>query len=136
MSQTDTIKPVPAPNPETRAFWEACNNEQLTVQGCEDCGHKQHYPRLLCTSCRSSNLTQVPVSGRGTITSFTINRVPVSSAFAETLPYAVGMIHLEEGPCFMANIIDCDPETLHIGQSVVVLFETRGNQKLPQFRPL
>jgi len=129
------MKPAPTPSAETQPFWDACQRGELTVQLCEGCGHKQHYPRIMCGQCGSTALSQTPVSGRGTITSFTINRVPVSEAFKDDLPLAVGLITLEEGPVMMANLVDCDIDTLAIGQKVRVTFESRGEITLPQFTP-
>ena len=105
-------KPTPTPNPETQAFWDACNRGELTVQECTACNALQHYPRVRCNTCGANTLSQVPVSGTGTVRSFTINRVPVSAAFAADIPYAVALIELVEGPTMMANVIDCDPEQI------------------------
>ena len=135
-NSTDTSKPTPLPNPETQAFWDACLREELTVQLCGQCANKQHYPRALCHACGSKELSQVAVTGKGTIASFTVNRVPVSSHYAQDVPYAVALVNLDEGVTMMANVTHCDPETLQIGQRVHAHFETRGEIKLPQFRPL
>lgn len=128
-------KPTPAPNPETQAFWDACSRGVLTVQQCDDCHHRQHYPRLLCTACGSQKLEQVAVSGTGRVISFTINRVPVSAAYADDVPYAVALVQLAEGPTMMGNLTDCDLAALHIGMQVEAHFEARGEILLPQFRP-
>ena len=129
-------KPAPCPNPETQPFWDACERGQLTVQRCSNCNNIQHYPRVRCTNCRSTELSQVPVGGTGTVRTFTINRVPVSAAFKADLPYVVALVELVEGPCMMANILNCAPEQVHIGMSVSVLFEQRGEVHLPQFQPI
>lgn len=131
----DVAKPVPTPNPETQPFWDACAKGELSVQCCATCGHKQHYPRLLCTACSSTEVAQIPVSGKGSIASFTVNRVPVSAAFAPDVPYAVALVELEEGPTMMANIATDDLDALHIGMAVEVHFEERGEISLPQFKP-
>ena len=128
-------KPVPLPSAETRAFWEACARDELTIQRCRSCGHPQHYPRVLCSACHSGDLATERVSGNGTIRTFTINRVPVSEAFAADVPYVVALVQLEEGPMLMSNITGIEPEAVQIGQGVTVCFETRGDQQLPQFRP-
>lgn len=133
---TSPPKPAPVPNPETRAFWEACARGELTVQRCENCNNLQHYPRVRCTSCRSDQLKQVAVSGTGTVRSYTINRVPVSAAYAPDVPYAVALVELAEGPTMMTNIVGCDPEQVHIGLPVKVTFESRGDAQLPQFTPV
>lgn len=131
-----TPKPVPRPNPETQPFWDACQRGELTLQRCSTCNHLQHYPRVRCTSCQGNALTQEPVSGAGVVRTFTINRVPVSEAYKADLPYVVALIELVEGPCMMANLLDCAPERVHIGMPVTVTFESRGDVMLPQFIPI
>lgn len=133
---TTSLKPEPRPNPETQPFWDACTRGELSVQQCSSCKNIQHYPRVRCISCQSDELSQVPVSGTGKVRTFTINRVPVSPAFKAEVPYAVALIELTEGPCMMANLVDCDLETVHIGMPVTVTFEARGEVQLPQFRPV
>lgn len=134
MSET-TGKPLPVPNPETQAFWDACCRGELTAQQCNACNALQHYPRVHCTACGHKTLSQVPVSGTGTVVSFTINRVPVSEAFAAEVPYAVALVELTEGPTMMTNIVDCELEQIHIGMAVTATFEARGELQLPQFKP-
>lgn len=132
---TDPTKPAPRPNPETQPFWDACERGELTVQRCNNCKNLQHYPRVRCTSCQSTELSQVAVNGTGSVRTFTINRVPVSAAYAGDLPYVVALIELDEGPSMMANILHCDAEQVKIGMAVKVTFEPRGDVQLPQFMP-
>ena len=91
---------------------------------------------MLCTACGGDDLELVAVSGRGVVRSYTIIRRAVSSAFDADVPYVVALIALAEGPCMMANVINCDPEAVHIGQAVEVAFETRGELVIPQFQPV
>ena len=129
-------KPVPTPNAETRAYWQACNEGRLLIQHCQACGQLQFYPRLVCTRCASASLDWIEASGRASVKSFTIIRRAVSPAFEADVPYVVALVTLEEGPTMMANIVDCDPERVTIGQSVQVLFERRSETMVvPQFRP-
>ena len=45
-------------------------------------------------------------------------------------------VELEEGPRVMTNVVDCDPDTVHIGQAVEVTFHDTGQgSALPRFRP-
>jgi uncharacterized OB-fold protein len=47
----------------------------------------------------------------------------------------VAVIELQEGPKMMANIVNCDPENVEIGDPVGINFEERDGQKIPQFEP-
>lgn len=133
MSMSD--KPLPHPTADSEAFWAACNQGRFTVQQCGACGTAQHYPRGLCTSCGSHDLSMVVASGRGEVFSFTINHRAPRPAFAENGPYVIALIDLAEGPRMMMNVIGCDPSDVHIGMMVRIVFEDRGEMKLPQATP-
>ena len=135
-------KPLPVANAETRPYWQAAANQQLLIQKCKDCGHMQFYPRLICTECSSRAVEWHAASGRGNVKSFTIIRRAVSAAFEADVPYVVAIVALEEGPTMMSNIVECDPERVHIGMAVGVIFEQRLDEAgaasvvVPQFRPM
>lgn len=127
---------LPVPTPETADWWEGCRSGRLLIQRCSDCGAHQFYPRAGCTSCSGGSLEWVDAAGVGTVTTFTICRVPVAEAYAGDLPYVVALVLLEEGPTMMSNIVECDPETVRTGMLVEVVFEPRSEDiSLPQFRP-
>ena len=54
------------------------------------------------------------------IASFTVVRRAVSKAY--DAPYVVALIDLAEGPRMMSTLVDVDPESVAIGQSVTVAF--------------
>ena len=66
------MKPVPVPNADTQAFWDACNDDRLLFQVCEDCGHTQFYPRAICTACESRNLDWRDSAKRGIVHTYTL----------------------------------------------------------------
>lgn len=130
-------KPLPLPNPDTRAYWEGCKAHQLLVQTCNRCGHAQLYPRSLCRRCHAETLTWTPSSGLGTVYSFTVVRRAPSKAFKEDLPYVVAIVELAEGVRMMTNIVGCPPERVEIGLAVRVLFEDVSDTiSLPKFEPV
>ncbi len=44
---------------------------------------------------------------------------------------------LEEGVTMMTNIVDCDFDSLAIGQAVeLAFFDTENGQKVPVFKPV
>ena len=52
-------------------------------------------------------------------------------------PYVVAFVTLDEGPTMLSNIVDCDPETLAIGQAVRLLFKpSDGEFPVPVFTPV
>jgi len=85
----------------------------------------------------SERVEWIQSSGRGTVVTFTICRLPVAEAYAADVPYVVALIQLEEGPTMMSNIVQCDPESVVSGLPVEAVFETWTDEiTMPQFRTL
>ena len=113
-------------------WFSACAEGRLLIQRCEDCGHYQFYPRVICSSCASSNVQWVEASGKARLTSFSVVRRAVSRAYEA--PYVVALVELQEGPRMMSNIIDVDPQTVRIGAPLSVRFESWSDEvTLPVF---
>jgi len=106
-----------APGELDRAFFEAAARGELLYQHCPSCGHRQFYPRLLCTACGGEPAWAV-ASGRGAVHTFTIVRQNGQAPFKDELPYAVAMVELEEGVRMMGNVTDCPVESVRIGMRV------------------
>jgi uncharacterized OB-fold protein len=131
--------PAPAPvvNPETAPFWAATAEGKLLITHCDDCGQYTWYPRFFCAHCWSTNVTQTPAAGTGTIYSFAINRRGLRDYAADGVaPYVVAYVELDEGPRVLTNIVDADPESLAIGDRVSITFDDTGQgSALYRFRP-
>jgi uncharacterized OB-fold protein len=139
MIQERTL-PAPAPVvlPEVKQFWDATAEGRLMLPRCADCGTVIWYPRPYCPADASLNITWFEASGRGTIYSFTVNRRGTADlpAYRDAGTYVLAYVELEEGPRMMTNIVDCDPESVKIGQQVRVVFHDTGQgTALPRFRP-
>jgi uncharacterized OB-fold protein len=48
--------------------------------------------------------------------------------FRDWIPYVVALVDLEEGPRVMTNIVDCEPDAVHIGLPVRARFETVSDE--------
>ena len=84
---------------------------------CVDCGAKFFPPREVCSECKSRNLKLHEFSGRGELYSFTtLYQAPLG--FEGGVPYAVGMVKLDEGPMIEAQLTDVNPGDLKIGLRV------------------
>lgn len=128
--------PLPVITPETKAFWEGCKKRVLSIQRCRACGKLRWYPKPMCPSCSSLDVEWVPVSGRGTIYTFTIPHQPVHPAFANRVPYVVVVVDLDEGVRFLSNLVECPLEEVKIGLPVEVVFHDMNDEiALPYFRP-
>jgi uncharacterized OB-fold protein len=138
MTETVAAKPLPTPAPiinsETKPFWDAAAEGRLLLPRCNECQVVLWYPRAFCPECSSFDISWFEATGRGTIYSYTINRR--GQGDYRDLAYVVAYVELEEGPRVLTNIVDCDPETLSVGQSVEVVFHPTSNgAALARFRP-
>ena len=88
---------------------------------CTGCGKVYFPPRLVCSHCRGRSFQKTTLAQQGTIETFTIIRV-APSGFGDQAPYAVGIVTLADGVKVTAQIVDCAPESLHIGDPVRLEF--------------
>jgi uncharacterized OB-fold protein len=120
--------PDPIPSAETQPFWDAARAGKLLLRHAVTTGRAHWYPRSLCPFTGEATEWR-EASGRGTIYSFSVMR-------RATPPYVMAYVTLMEGPTVMTNIVECDPDTIRIGDAVSVTFVTsEGGFALPVFRP-
>lgn len=129
-------RPQPVADALTRPYWEAARARRLDLPRCDACGRWHFYPRSVCPHCGAGTITWAPVSGRGRVYSATqVQRAP-SPAFAESVPYVVAIVALDEGPHLMSTIVGCEPAAVTIDMPVRVDFLDIGDATLPVFRPV
>jgi uncharacterized OB-fold protein len=127
--------PTPLVNVETKQFWDATAEGKLLLPRCNACSTVIWYPRAFCPECSSFDISWIQASGRGTIYSYTVNRR--GQGDYRDLAYVVAYVELAEGPRMLTNIVDCDFETVRVGQEVELVFHPTGSgQALPRFRPV
>ncbi|MBT2208024.1 MULTISPECIES: Zn-ribbon domain-containing OB-fold protein [Actinomadura] len=126
----------PVVNPDTEEFWKATAEGRFIGRRCDDCGSAMWYPRPICPFCHSSNTRWEDFTGRGTVYSFSVVH-RAGGEWKGVTPYVLAYVELEEGPRMMTNIVDCDVESVAIGDEVEVVFEDTGHgSALPRFRPV
>jgi uncharacterized OB-fold protein len=124
--------------PEVKPFWDATAEGRLVLPRCQDCQTLIWYPRPFCPACGSLKIEWTEASGRGTVYSFTVNRRGTADLpqYRQVGTYVLAYVELDEGPRVMTNIVDCDPDSVAIGQRVEVVFHDTGEgTALPRFRP-
>jgi len=132
-------KPIPTADPITAPFWASAKAHALEIQRCNSCGNALFYPRGLCPTCFSSELTWQPISGKGVVHAFTIVYRHPSPAFQADIPYVVALIELDEGVRMMSNLVGvpADPEHVKVGLPVEIVYEDINDEiTLPKFRPV
>ncbi len=98
------------------------HDQRYRLEGtiCNRCGAKFFPPREVCTECKSTDMRVHVFDGHGELYSFTILH-SAPQGYEGQLPYAVGMIKLDEGPMLEAQITDTNFDDLKIGQRVEVV---------------
>ena len=130
-------KPVPVADDLTGPYWEAAKESKLAIQRCQGCSRYYHPPVAICSNCHSEDLSYQPVSGGGTLYTFTITHDARTPAFAALQPYAVVWVELDEQPglMVMTNMPDTGLKDVRIGERVQVYFdEIASGIRIPQFR--
>ncbi len=132
----DYSKPLPIITADSGPYWSAAKEHRFAMQRCTDCGTFRFPPTNACWSCLSTNVEWAPLSGRGTVWSFTVMHQLYYKGFADDLPYAVVVVELEEGPRIASNMVDCERDDIRIGMAVQVVFDDVTPEiTLPKFRP-
>ena len=131
MSTPHQDRPLSAPivDAATEAYWKAACERVLRLKRCTACGKNHWYPRALCPYCQGET-EWLDASGDGTIYSVSVTRR------AGPIPYAIAYVTLAEGVTMLTNIVDCDLDTLRIGDKVKVCFKpAEGGAMVPMFAP-
>ena len=120
---TELQKPLPAPTPVTRPFWNGLAEGRVLIQKCEDCGAWVFYPRGRCSSCLSDRLAWREVSGEGTLYTFTLARQPTAPHFAGESPQLIAVVELDEGVRLTTNLVHVQEPDIRVGMRVKPWFD-------------
>ncbi|MEQ3648807.1 Zn-ribbon domain-containing OB-fold protein [Hyphomonas sp.] len=126
---------LPVIDKDNFEFWTGGASGKLIITQCQNCNLYIHPHSDICRRCHSRDLAPAALSGRGVISTYTINH-QVWEPGLET-PYTVAIVTLEEqdGLNLTTNIVNCDPADVRIGMPVTVVFEQVEDVWLPLFEP-
>jgi uncharacterized OB-fold protein len=96
-------------NPIRDEFRAGLARGDLLIQKCNDCGKLNMYPRHACPFCQSLSLGWHKSTGRGVLHSFTVLRAGAPEGFEDDLPYALGVIKLDDGVQLLGRLLP-DPD--------------------------
>jgi uncharacterized OB-fold protein len=108
---------VDSPVLTLRGFFERVHEGQLSAVRCRGCGELAIPPKELCPTCGQRGWDLVPLSGDGTIASYTVIRV-APRRFAAQAPYAVAQVRLAEGVSLLGRLVDIPLDRVAVGLSV------------------
>lgn len=115
-------RPMPSPTQTTKFFWDSAKQGKLALQYDPVAKVYQFWPRSISVKTGKRNLEWRTVSGRGKVYSYTITYV-ATAGFEDKVPYAIGLIELDEGVRIIGNMINVKPEEMKVGMPVKVAFE-------------
>jgi uncharacterized OB-fold protein len=120
---------------------------QLIASRCVACGEVSFPKQDACPRCTTRGCEEVPLSRRGTLWTWTIQRFPppppyIGPADREHFtPYGVGYVELPEGVRVEARLTENDPAKLSIGMEMELVLlpfvqDAEGNDRMTfAFRP-
>ena len=120
-----------------KSYYDFLREKKLMGNLCQDCKTLMVPPRTTCAGCRGKRLRWTQFSGKGSLESFTV--VHVAPAFLrDKVPYAVGIVKLEEGPMLTARLANIDmlkSETIKIGMAMKADYIEEDGRPLLTFKP-
>ena len=115
------------------SFRQFLAEEKLMGSRCGQCGQLFAPPRPICSHCRASAMTWVPLSGKGRLAAFSCIAIGppfmIAEGFDRQNPYCVGVVTLEEGVRVDARIEGVDtahPESIEVSMPLRVRFLHSG----------
>jgi uncharacterized OB-fold protein len=123
----------------TEHFWAGARDHKLICARCAACGTYRMPPTPFCPKCNSQDTLWPEMSGRATVYSFTVVRHPVTPDLISSVPYVLAVVELDDAPGarLFTNIVECDPDSVRVGQAVEVAWDdVGGDVTIPRFAPV
>lgn len=126
---------LPTTDEPSGFFWTSGADGRLRFLRCTACSTLIHPPAPVCPSCYGREAQPSPVSGRGTVHSFTVNHQPWDG---DPEPWVIALVSIDEQPDvrLTTNLVDVAPDAVRIGMPVEVTFEDHDPVFVPLFRPV
>ena len=99
---------------ETMLFRDAVAQERVLAQRCASCGRASLPPAPSCLHCGSPDVTQGDAATTGALYTWTVTQVAFDPAYADEVPYTVGVVDLDDGSR-LSGMVDIRPEQLRAG---------------------
>ena len=129
---TSTERAIPAPQhyPDNAEFWAGTAAGRLRLPYCCSCGKPHWYPRAQCPLCMGAQTEWRDAAGTGAIYTFSVSRR------VGPVPFVIAYVRLDEGVTLLTNIVDCDFDSLRIGDRVRLVMKASGDGTMvPMFTP-
>lgn len=108
---------------DVKKFWDKLEEEELVTTECEECGHIEFPPKIICTKCYSDEMKWIDLPREGEI--YTYSEMHSVGRGFEHLnpPLCFGIVELENGVRLVSHIEDVKFEDLSVGDKVKVDFK-------------
>jgi uncharacterized OB-fold protein len=120
-------RPIPVPDDVSAPFWRSAAVHVLALARCAACRSFTHPPDAVCPHCGSTEPGWVfePVSGRGTVRSWTVVRQSFLPGFDDDLPFVLVDVEVAEQPDLrlIGRLVDGPDAPISLGADVRVAFE-------------
>lgn len=122
-------------DPADLPFWEGCQEGKFLLHRCNIC-NRHYWPASRCTEHGNSDMAWVESTGKGLLYTYTVLHRALTSSMKDKVPYAVGVVQLDEGPFYHTNIIDCGYDQVYVGMRVSCeLTNHESGLVIPVFKP-
>ncbi len=122
-------------DPADLPFWEACASGSFLLHRCGKC-ERHYWPASRCIEHGDEAMAWVPASGRGQVYTYTVMHRAYTPDTRDSVPFAIAVVQLEEGPFYHSNILDCPFDAVAVGMPVEVVMQPHeSGLTIPQFRP-
>jgi uncharacterized OB-fold protein len=108
-------------DPLTAPHWSATRERRLVVQECEACGYLRWPPGPICPQCQHPHARWTQIRPTGVLWSSAEYHRALDEAFADDVPYTVGLVELDDGPRMYGTMIG-NPGLTDIGRPVRAVF--------------
>ncbi len=110
------------------SYWrEMPHRYRLEAGKCTKCGTIVFPKRLVCPECKNREFETVQLERKGKLVTYTVIHV-ATSQFTDQIPYAVGVVELNDGARLLCQVTDCAPEELKSGMPVQIEFRRISEQ--------
>ena len=104
------------------SYWrEIPSRYRLEAAKCTKCGKVQFPARLVCPECKHRDFERINLQRTGKLLTYTVIHV-APSQFTDQVPYAVGIVELDQGVRLLTQIADCPHEKLKTGMALRIEF--------------
>jgi uncharacterized OB-fold protein len=132
---------VPVPDEQSAPYWEATAGHELALAQCSVCNAFSIPPDIVCAHCGATDATFafIPVSGRGTLKSWTVVRQAIVPGFDDEVPFVLADVELAEqvGLRMTGRLVDgmaaLDDGCVRVDAPVAVTFEDLPEASIPAF---